>query len=180
MKILIVIIILLILAALFYLVYAGMFYSPTVTVQEMGPYDIVYDDHIGPYQETGKIQDDIYQYLIDNYQISTFKGIGIYYDNPQKVAKEKLRSKAGCIIEQADLTAEIKTDTDYKFMTIDRQNMIYAEFPFKSKMSIMIGIMKVYPKMQKFCKEKEMEFRESIEIYDVPNKKILYLMKIDK
>ncbi|NPE27334.1 hypothetical protein HNV12_05015 [Methanococcoides sp. SA1] len=178
MKIALIIIVILILVVLAFLVNCGLFFKPKVTTKNMGPLKIVYKDHVGPYQETGKIQDEIYHYLLNDQNLETYKGIGIYYDNPKKVAQDQLRSKSGCIIEQKDVNKKIDLG-NYDEMTIDKQEMIYAEFPFKSKMSIMLGIMKVYPLLQKYCEENGLMFRESIELYDVPNKKIIYLMLMD-
>ncbi len=41
----------------------------------------------------------LYYDLKDNYSIETTKGFGLYYDNPQDVDKDKLRSIVGCIVE---------------------------------------------------------------------------------
>ncbi|MFW6222251.1 MAG: hypothetical protein ACOC3T_01430, partial [Bacteroidota bacterium] len=56
---------------------------------------------------------------------------------------------------------------------------IVAEFPFKGKLSIIFGIMKVYPSIEKFVKKKGYSNDGAVmEIYDVPNKKILYRKEI--
>ncbi len=176
MKIALIIFSVVILGLLSFLAYLGFFKRPVITTKVVGPYKIIYKDHVGPYQETGKIQDDIYEYLIKEHNLETYKGIGVYYDNPKKVPAEKLRSKAGCIIEPKDMDQNIRLTGTYKVMTIAGQPMIYAEFPFKSKLSIMVGIMKVYPLLESYCEQKDLKFRESMEIYDIPNKKIVYLM----
>ena len=150
MKIVLIIIAIIVLAIVLFLAVNGIFFKPRVSTKNMGPLKIVYKDHVGPYQETGKIQDDIYNYLLNEQCLETYKGIGIYYDNPKKVSQDQLRSKAGCVIEEKDTGKEIVLKNDYKMMTIENQEMIYSEFPFKSKMSIMIGIMKVYPLIQKY------------------------------
>ncbi len=178
MKITLIIISALILILLALLAYLGFFKKPVIITKVVGPFKIFYKDHVGPYQETGKIQDEIYDYLLKEQGVETYKGIGIYYDNPKKVPAKQLRSKAGCIIEPEDYNTQINLPGDYKEMTIEKQKMVYAEFPFKSKLSIMLGIMKVYPLMQEYCEKNNFTFRESIEIYDVPAKKIFYLMPI--
>jgi hypothetical protein len=179
MKLTLISIIILVTFSLFFLSRSGIFYKIRIIQKEMGPLHFVYQDNVGPYQEAGPIQNEIYQYLKDNFQIATEKGIGIYYDNPKKVPKDQLRSKAGCIVDEPLIAKLADLPTNYKIMKIDKQKMIYSEFPFKNKMSIFIGIMKVYPKMQKYCEENEVMFRESIEIYDVPKQKIIYLMQLD-
>jgi len=76
---------------------AGFFHPVKVTKQKVGPYKIVYEEHLGPYKETGKIQDRIYAEL-KQHNIATSRGIGIYYDNPKDTPAEECRSKVGCIL----------------------------------------------------------------------------------
>ncbi|MBN2280996.1 MAG: GyrI-like domain-containing protein [Candidatus Marinimicrobia bacterium] len=179
MKITLLVIIFILFIMLIFLTTNGLFFKPEIKIKLMGPFKFVYRDHIGPYRETGKIQNEIYAYLLADQKIETFKGIGIYYDNPKNVPPEQLRSKVGCIIEPKDDIPTTSLSNDFKMMTLEKQEMIYAEFPFKSKIAIMLGIMKVYPLMQNYCVEKGLVFRESIEIYDVPGRKIFYLMPIE-
>jgi len=80
-------------------------------------------------------------------------------------------------LEPEDYGKLDELEVKFKTMDIAEQEMIYSEFPYKSKMSIMTGIAKVYPKMEKYVEEKGYDFRESIEIYDIPQKQIIYLMK---
>ena len=52
-----------------------------------------------------------------------------------------------------------------------------VEFPIKSTMSYMIGPMKAYPALSKRMKEKGFIPTLSLEVYDLPNKKIHYIMQ---
>jgi len=52
---------------------------------------------------------------------------------------------------------------------------IVTEFPHKGNMSIIVSIMKVYPALNKYMEENGYEQNVPVmEIYDMPNKKILY------
>ena len=97
----------------------------------------------------------------------------------QRSGKTKLRSEIGCIIEEKDLSkvADIKENLQIK--TFPEKSYIIAEFPNKGKLSIIFGIIKVYSAMDKFVKEKGYKKEGAVmEIYDVPNKKIIYRKEI--
>lgn len=180
MKIFIIIIVIIVIILAFVGYRAGLFHSVKITEKEIDTIELVYEEHTGSYSETGKLQDKIYYKLLNNEEIETYKGIGIYYDDPKETQQEKLRSKVGCIIEPADYDRIDKLENNYNVMEISGQKMIYTEFPYRSKMAIMAGIFKVYPKIEKYRQDKGYPKRESIEIYDLPNKKIIYLMPIEK
>lgn len=135
-------------------------------------YTLVYEEFQGDYKNTPKVQDKIYYALLNENKIETFKGFGIYYDNPQQVPKEKLRSEIGCILEEKDLSKveELKAK-QFKIKEFPKTEAIVVEFPFNTQFSIFAGIMKVYPKLEAFRKEHNYQPREVMEIYDVPSKK---------
>jgi hypothetical protein len=162
---------------LFYLYYMGFFNKIEITEKEMGPYKVAFKEHIGDYKETGKIMDEIYHSLLDD-GVETYKGFGIYYDDPKVVKKDKLRSIAGSIIEEKDYDKIDKLKDKYGIKTIDKTRSITTEFPFKNKMSIMFGIMKVYPELNKYIDSKGYKRGYVMEIYDVPNKKTIYVAEI--
>ena len=74
------------------LIHAGLFFKVQVTEAISGPYTIVYTEQTGDYSKANKAGMDIYQTLIAEFGVNPTKGFGIYYDNPQTVAKDKLRS----------------------------------------------------------------------------------------
>lgn len=79
--------------------YYGGFKKIHVETKQAGGEVFVYEEHIGPYSETGKIADKIYYALLNEDKIETFRGCGIFYDNPKQVESDKLRSEIGCILE---------------------------------------------------------------------------------
>ena len=181
MKITATIILILILLAFIYLASLGLFDEVKLEEKQTGPFTVVYEEHIGPYQETGTVQDKIYYKLLNEEKIETFKGFGIYYDNPKEVAAEELRSEVGSILEEKDLDKiDVLKEKGYQIKTIETQHSIVATFPFKNKLSIMLGIMKVYPAMEKHIQANNYQPTPSMEIYDVPNKQIIYIFEIKK
>lgn len=168
---------LIIVVIVLFLNYVGFFSKVVIKEKEMGPYVLVYEEHKGDYKGTRKIQDDIYYALINKYGIETYKGFGVYYDDPKKVSKQELRSIAGCILEKSDYNSiEKLKENKFKVTKTSKQRSIVAEFPLKNALSILIGIMKVYPEINKFVEKNGFKQKEIMEVYDVPAKKIIYIM----
>jgi hypothetical protein len=176
-NIVIIVVVLIIAGITAFLSYIGLFGKVTIEEKEMGPFVLVYEEHKGDYRGTAKIQDDIYNSLLKDYEIETFKGFGIYYDKPGEVPTDELRSIAGCILEESDYDKiDFLEEKEFNIREIPGQDSIVAEFPFKNKFSIFVGIMKVYPKIEDYIKEHNLANNEMMEIYDIPSKKIIYLM----
>ncbi len=161
-----------------FLGYFSFFASINFIEKEVGPFTIAYEEYIGPYQETGQIIDKIYYQLLDEGIITT-KGFGVFYDNPREVRGSELRSIVGCIIEE-DITKLSNSSENYQVQIIDRKLNILTEFPYKNEMSILFGIMKVYPALEEYIRKNEYISTPIMEIYDLPNGKITYLTEVAK
>ncbi len=177
-KIIFGVIVFIIIGIVLFLFYLGFFSKIIIEEKEMGPFVLIYEDHKGDYKWTAKIQNDIYYSLLNEYKIETFKGFGIYYDNPKKVPVNELRSIAGCILEKWDYNKIIYLkEKSFKIKEIPIQNSIVVEFPYKNSFSIIAGIIKVYPKIEQYIQDNNLKTNEIMEIYDVPSNKIIYLMR---
>lgn len=176
-KIILIVLLVIIVGIILFLNYVGFFSKIVIKEKEMGPYVLVYEEHKGDYKGTQKIQDNIYYSLLNKYGIETFKGFGAYYDDPKKVPKQELRSIAGCILEESDYNSiEKLKENNFKVTERSKQESIVVEFPFKNSFSVFVGIMKVYPEINKFVEKNGLKQKEIMEIYDVPAKKIIYIM----
>jgi uncharacterized protein (TIGR02588 family) len=178
----IVLIVIAVLAVVLVAIYAyyGGFKKVSFRIENQGGETVVYENVAGDYSQTGKVSDRIYYTLLNEEKVETTKGIGIYYDNPKTVAKDKLRSEIGCIVENLDSVTLTRLAEKYQVKTLPQSEFVVTEFPFKGKLSILFGIMKVYPALDKFSKERGYIESPITEIYDVPNKKIIYRKQIDK
>ncbi len=152
----------------------GGFRTISFKIETQGGETIVYETVTGDYSQTPKVLDKIYYSLLNDEKIATTKGIGIYYDNPKKVEKDKLRSEIGCIIENTDSATLIKLSEKYQVKALPQSSFVVAEFPFKGQLSVLLGIMKVYPTLEAYSKEHGYSDSPITEIYDVPNGKIIY------
>ena len=182
MKIVGVIIVLAVIVSLAFLSRYGLFASVTITEKNVGPFLLVYKKHIGDYKDVGQIMDKIYYDLKDSNSIETTiettKGFGLYYDNPQEVDKKKLRSIVGCIVENKSMDDLEKIKSKYGVKEYPSSKSVVAEFPYKGKPSIFLGILKVYPKLGAYISEHNYAKTPIMELYDQPNEKIEYIASV--
>jgi len=164
---------------LIYLSRYGLFSSVKISEKSIGPYLLVYKKHIGDYKNVGPVMDKLYYDLKDNHAITTTKGFGLYYDKPQDVAKEKLRSIVGCIVEGKTIDDLKDINNKYGVKEYPASNSVVAEFPYKGKVSIFLGIFKVYSKLSAYLDEHEYVSTPIMELYDQPNEKILYISSVN-
>ncbi len=179
MKIALIIIGILIVTLIIFVAYWGGFKKLKISVSVAGGETLIYEEITGDYRQTGVVMDKLYYSLLNEDKIETFRGFGIYYDNPQKVEKSKLRSEAGNILEPSDMDRLPLLKEKYSTKIFPEQEYITTEFPYKGKMSVMFSIMKVYPALTKYAKANGYKEDTSVmEIYDIPNKRILYRKSI--
>jgi len=159
--------------------YYGGFYKINFEVRQGGGETLVYRSLKGDYSQTGKVTDEIYQILLSEYEIETFNGFGIYYDNPAEVATEELRSDVGCILPDAHADKIPMLESEFKVETAPFGDFVVAEFPYRGQLSFMVGVMKVYPAMARYVEQQGLNPNTPVmEIYDIPNKKIIYRKEI--
>lgn len=171
------IIIIIAIAGILLMLYAwlGGFRKIQFTVQEAGGETLIYQPHAGDYKNVGKVMDQMYYALLNEEKVECFRGFGIYYDNPQKVEKEKLRSDVGNILENPTPELLEQLSGKYNIKTLEKQKFLVAEFPYKNQFSVFMGIMRVYPAINKYTREHNLSEEGFVmEIYDVPGKKIIY------
>jgi hypothetical protein len=178
LKIILVIVIILIFIVFILLWNAGLFHKIEIEETEMGPYVLIYNDLTGPYKGIKNVQDEIYYALLNKEKIETYKGFGIYYDDPKKIPEEKLRSIGGCILEEKDFDKLPDLKNKYKVKSFEKQKCAVTSFPFKNPLSVMLGLLRVYPSLNEYFEKKNLKHNEMMEIYDIPAKKIIYIHPI--
>ncbi len=159
--------------------YYGGFSKIDIEIKQGGGETLVYRSVKGDYTKTGKVMDDVYEILLSEYEIETYKGFGIYYDNPAEVATEELRADVGCILPEEHADKINMLESEFKVETAPFGDFLVTEFPYRGQLSFMVGVMKVYPAMARYV-EKE-GFNPStpvMEIYDIPGKIIIYRKEI--
>lgn len=162
-----------------FLIYMGAFSKIAVTEQAKGPYTYAYVEHIGPYEAAGKVMLDL-DSTMRKLGFNSTIGIGIYYDDPKITPAEKLRSDLGSIINTEDMRKMNASRDKLKFKVLEKKTYLVAEFPIRNRLSYMMGPMFVYPAFEKYREDKQISApTRSLELYDVPNKKIVFMMELE-
>lgn len=188
-KMTIIIVSIIVFAAIAIYAFLGGFRKVKFQIEMSGGETIVYKDVSGDYRQTPSVTNEVYNYLLNELKIETYKGIGIFYDNPKKV-KEKvktnesvigyiMRSESGCVIEPKDTIRLSSMQCKYKIKTLPAQKTLITEFPYKGSLSLLMAMFKIYPALEKYTKVHNLKDSPIIEIYDVPNKKIIYRKLIE-
>ncbi|MCK5153599.1 MAG: GyrI-like domain-containing protein [Spirochaetales bacterium] len=178
-KIIIAVIIILIGLVLILAGYFGAFTRVSVKEESKKTLWLIYEKFTGPYQNTGPVMDELYYRLLNNDSIETFNGFGIYYDNPREVDANKCRSIVGSILEENDYNRIDELKNKYNIMEITESKGLSSQFPYRGKLSIMMGIMKVYPEINRKIESLGIKQKPIMEIYNIPEKKIYYFMAMD-
>jgi len=156
--------------------YLGGFTKIEVKEQPMGPYTIAYVHFVGEYGKVWPSMTKVYD-ILSGAWITSLTGVWIYYDDPAVVSWAKLRSDVGAVIAVQDVHTLIK-NKDIQTKTFPAGNKMIVEFPMKNTLSIMIGVMKVYPVITKYMEAKGYKAVPMTELYDSAAKKIYYIADI--
>ncbi len=139
--------------------YLGAFKGVEIFEGEQGPYTMLYIDHVGPYHKISKEIEKVEKFL--SAQGTPCKqSYGEYLDDPKTMEEVRLRSKAGCIVQNvpANLPEGFKTEE------VPLRKYVVASFTGSPG----IGPMKVYPKVEEYMKEKgHTAAGPVIEIYEI-------------
>jgi len=159
--------------------WSGLFAKPVAQQKMMGPYNFVYEPFVGDYRKTGKIYEKINAGL-KNIGVNSQIGLGVYYDDPRSVPRENLRSDDGVVIEDKDLAKVPEIEKLYKYKVIPQKESIVAELPVKNFLTYMVGPMRAYPVLMKYAQDNNLKMEMAFEVYDMPGKKIYYVMNITR
>ena len=171
------IILILIIIPAIYGYYGG--FSPIVIRTDIhGGEVIVYEAVKGDYKQTKEVTGKVYYALLNEDKIETTRGFGIFYDNPKKVAKDQLRSEVGCLLDNPTPETIARLSKKYSIKTLPMARNLVVEFPMKGFPSIIIGVMRVYPAIEKYSIEHGLKESPIMEIYDVPNYKMIYRKEV--
>lgn len=155
--------------------YAGMFDKLSLEIAEVGPYPIVYREHKGPYDGVKFALHDVYQYLKTRRMQWTTKGIGIFYDDPQTVKPQDLRSIAGYVTD----TLLTNLAAPYKSQILPKTRAIVGTFRIRSFLSNFTGTEKYYSAKADFAKKNNLVLAGPvIELFDMGARRVFYIAPV--
>ncbi|MDH6355370.1 hypothetical protein M2132_001711 [Dysgonomonas sp. PH5-45] len=160
-------------------VYFGGFSSVRIKESWVGKEIFIYEDLVGDYTQYGIVNDRLFQELSHNHLVETTKGIAVFYEDPQRVPEHELKSRVGRILPK-DIKEEVLKQLagKYKIASLAEGKYLTAEFPYKGRLSQVVGIIRVQSKIWKYCKRHNLKKLPIIEIYDQKAKTIYYRVKM--
>lgn len=125
------------------------------TIRDVEEIQMIYYTHIGPYMESFNDYGRLMAHIQSNNIAMGPYGLGIFYDDPELVPENKLRSEIGIMV-----TAPFKETEMYKFKKIPAGKAVSVRY------TSMQDIYPAYNALAKFIDEKKLKTEEySIEIY---------------
>jgi hypothetical protein len=178
LMVLVILIVIVVVSAVAWLSYMGFFAKVSVIEKKMGPLTFVYMPFKGDYAKTVPVFEAVRSKLAKEFNVRNVKDMGIYYSDPNTTKKEDLRSDVGCLLERADAIRADEIMKKMKVRIMFPKKYYTAEFPMKNQMSIILGIVKVYPEMTRYMKAKGYRMTPAMEIYE--GDRIIYAFEIKK
>ncbi len=148
--------------------YTGGFKSVYVGLDERGPYTLLYKNHNGAYHKIVESIQQVETWAKEN-KLDCKYTFGEFFDDPNVTEEGRLKSRAGCLIEEKNTTATaaLKNMTlppDFLQGSLPKTKAVIALFSGSPG----IGPLKVYPKAEAFIKENQLKRKGSVvEIYEV-------------
>jgi len=161
--------------------YHNFFATPKIAEKEVGPYLLATKRYVGSYSKINPTMKEV-ENVLKELNVYSTKGAGLYYDDPAQQKESELRSDVGVILEGVDEATIRKIEENLEIKEINRQMAIVVEYPIKSPLSYTLGAMKAYPAISKYWTERgypdKAEGDFDLEIYDLSEKKIYYIMLV--
>ena len=142
---------LLVFAVLIYVSGEGLFKTVNITEMQMPGYRVIGLQHRGPYEKIGDAFERVH--AIADQQNVPVEFIGVYFDNPEKVAKDSLRSLAGLIVSVED-SVKLAGIPELVPLVIPAGPAAVSSFHTDGMVSMIIGAMKSYPKLTEYVATK--------------------------
>jgi effector-binding domain-containing protein len=125
----------------------GLFATPEVSLQERGPYNYVYVERTGPFQDIPKGYQQV-DSLVKQQNIDVGIRCGAYLDDPTKVAQNNLRWRVGNIVQDS-----MEVTEPLMCLTIEQHQYLVASIHANP----MIAPFKTYPAIEKWLSENPYE-----------------------
>lgn len=151
MKKILIVLIVLALGFFVYLIAQGLFQAVVIEQRTMPGFRVAGIRHVGPYEKIGDAFNQIHSLAQEN--DVPVKMIGVYFDNPNEVNEDSLRSLAGIIVSEAD-SVKLSGLSSVAFLAIPPGNAAVSEFQTGGMVSMIIGAMKSYPMLTAYVDEK--------------------------
>lgn len=156
-----------------FLITQGLYRTVEVQQGEQGGFILVGIDHVGPYMEIGNAFAEVQAQFPDG------EFAGIYYDNPEFVAEDSLRSFAGVKVSATDGLEAIAAHPEFRLVEVEKGPSLYTDWSGGSgTVSMILGTMKAYPALKAACEETGLCSETSIAFEEYSDAGTRYVMKL--
>jgi len=165
-----------------WIVYQCALFTPVnIRRQSFPELNVAYTTFVGPYKDAYAKVKGVETFLEEKYGsvFSEEPCFGIYYDNPQEVEASKCRSVVGKILPANIIPG--KNDGTVSFGKIEAmKDTLSVDYPLRSFLSIMSGMIRVYPKLNEYFQTlpKGTQRGASFELYGFHGKNTTFMMPI--
>ena len=135
-----------------FLGYEGLFTKAVAFEGEEGGYTLIGVDHKGAYKNIGTVFENLRK-STEKAGLKNLKYAAVYFDDPQTVKEENLRSLAAVIVEnQADANKLMKIEGAHTF-NIEKGHAVICDMKNWDLVSMIIAITKAYPALGDYAKQ---------------------------
>ncbi len=159
------------LGILFYFIsYLGVFKPVDILEKQVGPLQLIYKNHVGPYHKIVAALNEVEKWAKDNH-ISCERTFGEFLDNPNTVEEGRLRANVGCVIEAHPSDEPIpQLPEGWTSRAVPIKKYVTVEY----EGSPGIGPLRVYPKVTDYFDAKHATIAGPvIEIYKIISDKAM-------
>jgi len=135
-------------AAGYVIFYTGMYKEVQISETKAGPFLVLAKKHFGPYHKIVPQIEEVERW-VKAAGGDCKRSFGQYFDNPEAVEQERLRSRGGCILENRLEGAP----SDFEWDTIPEYQAVMAIF----EGSPGVGPIRVYPKVAEYFETKNLK-----------------------
>ena len=132
--------------------YLGAFASVEVTEERVGPFSFAYVEHVGDYDETGRLTAQVAEAL-ERAGLPGCKPLAVYFDDPATVEVADLKSEVGCAIDAQVGVALQRSGSSLALRRIVARRSMVARFPWRSPLSFLVGFYKVGSALERYRAE---------------------------
>ncbi|MCD4812285.1 hypothetical protein K8S19_01115 [bacterium] len=165
-------------ALFFALSIAGMFDKPEIQERDIGPYSLVFKKVEGEYQQASLYGSAVRLWLSEN-GIKGKLEMAMFFDDPRQTDEKLLRYIIGWVIDEPDEETRQAIQEQYLVRTFPRQRCLVAIFPYRSKLTPVFGLAKVYPALDAYRADKGYANHPVIEMLDKKEKQMIYLQPLE-
>lgn len=149
--------------------YSGLFTKAAVEIKQIDSFIVAYENHLGEYNETTMIQEQIADQLWET-GIDNYFSFSIFFDDPETTNPDEMRSMIGRVIAKVHEDKIISHTDDFLVHQFSFNKAAVVELPLNNIFSLYASIYKAYPLLQQYAAEHNIADKPFIEIYNIPGK----------